>query len=228
LYQLIIAAFICVLFALSAKSLRRLKLYEMTTIAILIAIAVGGRAIFAAIPSIQPSSYIIILAGMMFGHGAGLVVGILTPVISNTVLGFGDYIWFQMLAWGLMGFLAGFLPKRFYPVPVVYGALWGYLFGFITNFWWLFASRLPLTPATIIAGNATSFPLDSMHAVCTAALFIVLPYGAVNKIYQKITGTGNHSREMKGKFTNEKSLSTDFSTDSANHDNLGSASQHTK
>jgi len=174
---------------LLSKSLQKLKLTDITTLALFISLAVAGRALFAPIPSVQPSSYFIIMCGLLFGPGGGFCAGVLTAILSNLLLGFGTYIWFQMLAWGLMGLFAGLLPKRNLFLTPAYGFIWGYLFGFITNFWYLFAGNIPITFSSIMIGTAGSFTFDTAHAVTNLILLVFLPYGVVYKIQSKIIGS---------------------------------------
>ena len=147
------------------------------------AISVGGRAIFSAIPSVQPSSYIIIITALLYGSEMGFIAGILTAVLSNLLLGFGPFVIYQMLGWGLMGFFAGFLKNRNFIIIAVYGFVWGFFYGWITNFWYILSVRaVPLNWTSIIAGAAFSFNLDLAHAICNFALLMVLPVNIIRKL----------------------------------------------
>ncbi|MEX2104005.1 MAG: ECF transporter S component, partial [Bacilli bacterium] len=75
-------------------------------ISILAAIAAIGRIPFAALPSIQPTSFVIIVTGLAFGAETGFMVGATAALVSNFFLGQGPWTPWQMFAWGMMGFTA--------------------------------------------------------------------------------------------------------------------------
>jgi len=128
------------------------------------------RVPFAAIPNLQPSTYLIICSGYVFGPVAGFVVGALTPLVSNFFLGHGPWTLFQVLAWGLAG--ASSVALRRLPLKtgwlVVAGIVWGMLFGIIMNLWTWIAFVYPLTLRSFMVTWAASIPFDIMHAAGNA------------------------------------------------------------
>jgi len=60
---------------------------EISFIAIMGAISAASRIPFAGIPSVQPSTFIVITVGAVFGAYAGFMVGIETALLSNFFLG---------------------------------------------------------------------------------------------------------------------------------------------
>ena len=76
-------------------------------IAVLSVIGALGRAVFAVIPSFNPNSAVVIIAGMQFGPLAGFLTGSLSALASNMLLGQGPWTLWQMTAWGMMGCFAG-------------------------------------------------------------------------------------------------------------------------
>ncbi|KEF36663.1 ECF-type riboflavin transporter, S component [Schinkia azotoformans MEV2011] len=60
-------------------------------IAILAAIAAVSRVPFAAIPSVQPTSFVIIIAAIVFGAETGFLVGAIAALVSNLFLGQGPW-----------------------------------------------------------------------------------------------------------------------------------------
>ena len=89
---------------------------EVALIAMLGTISAVLRVPFAAIPSVQPCTYLIICTGYVFGPVAGFMVGAITALISNFFLGQGPWTPYQMLAWGLAGasasYFRGLKPGR--------------------------------------------------------------------------------------------------------------------
>jgi len=133
------------------------------------------RVPFAAIPNLQPSTYLIICSGYVFGPVAGFAVGALTAIVSNFFLGHGPWTLFQVLAWGLAG-ASAFGLRRFTLKGrwlVLAGIAWGILFGIIMNLWTWIAFVYPLTARTFLVTWAASVPFDVMHAVGNA-LFLGL------------------------------------------------------
>ena len=187
--QIVILMFLVLLFVLQSRNLRKFTLTDLTVIAVLTAASSLGRALMQGIPSVQPSSFIIITVGMLLGPAAGYITGIFTVLISSLFCGYGTYVWWQMLGWGVMGLLAGYLPKKnliSIILAAAYGVVWGYIYGWITNLWWLFSSHTPINWTTIAAGNIGSLWPDTMHAVTNGVLLILLPYKRVLGIYKFI------------------------------------------
>ena len=84
---------------------------EIALVAMLATISAVLRIPFAVIPSLQPCTFLIICSGYVFGPTAGFMVGAMTPLISNFFLGHGPWTLYQMLAWGLIGYGAAYLPR---------------------------------------------------------------------------------------------------------------------
>ncbi|MCA0970305.1 ECF transporter S component [Halobacillus litoralis] len=112
-----------------------MNVYKLTLIAMLASLSVSGRIIFANIPNIQPSTAIIIITGFWLGPLGGVLVGLLTALLSNLVIGMGMWVVWQLVAWSIIGFGAGIIGKFWNNTPIwslmVYGAFGGFFFGFI-------------------------------------------------------------------------------------------------
>lgn len=133
-------------FYLSFES-RRPQAREVVLIAVLIALAVASRAAFFMTPQFKPMLAVILISGACLGPQTGFLVGSMSAFVSNFLFGQGPWTPFQMLAWGLMGWLAGLLAGRLSgqggqgPKPVrlaVLGFFSVYLIhGGITDLWTL-------------------------------------------------------------------------------------------
>lgn len=141
---------------------------EIALMATIAGLAGVLRLPFAALPNIQPTTFIVIMSGYIFGPTAGFVVGAIATLVSNSFLGHGPWTPWQMVAWGLAGCSAGWISslklfdKR---IPMaIFAFIWGFLFDYIMNLWhWLFFVY-PLNLKTFIATYIASFYFDLMHA----------------------------------------------------------------
>ena len=149
---------------------RELKAEEMVIISMLSAIGAIGRVPFAAIPSVQPTSFVIIMSGLSFGGNTGFMVGSTAALVSNMLLGQGPWTPWQMFAWGMMGFTASlFKNTKFMKGTIgrsIFGAIWGFLFGWIMNLWGvLYLDSSTLTWKVYLASCIASFKFDLNHAI---------------------------------------------------------------
>ncbi|MDN5344639.1 MAG: energy-coupling factor transport system substrate-specific component, partial [Clostridia bacterium] len=85
----------------------RVSTREVAVIAMLGTIAAVGRVPFAGLPNIQPTTFMVIISGFVFGSRAGFMVGSTAALVSNFFLGQGPWTPWQMFAWGLAGTTAG-------------------------------------------------------------------------------------------------------------------------
>jgi energy-coupling factor transport system substrate-specific component len=143
---------------------------EIALVAMLGTISAAARVPFVAIPGVQPSTFIIICSGYVFGAVAGFMVGAVTALVSNIFLGQGPWTPYQMLAWGLVGvssaLMRNFRLSLIWLIP--FGILWGYLYGWIMNTWFWVSFAYPLTFKTFLFYQSTSLWFDTFHAVGNA------------------------------------------------------------
>jgi len=143
---------------------------EVALVAMLGTISAVLRVPFAAIPNVQPCTYLIICSGYVFGPVAGFMVGAITALISNFFLGQGPWTPYQMLAWGLAAVSAAYV-RRLNPGKVgliVFGVIWGYLYGWLMNTWFWVSFTYPLTLRTFVVTQFSSIWFDTFHAAGNA------------------------------------------------------------
>ncbi len=143
---------------------------EVVLVAMLGTISAVLRVPFAAIPNVQPCTYLIICSGYVFGPVAGFMVGAITALISNFFLGQGPWTPYQMLAWGLAAVSAAYV-RRLNPGKVgliVFGVIWGYLYGWLMNTWFWVSFTYPLTLRTFVVTQFSSIWFDTFHAAGNA------------------------------------------------------------
>lgn len=114
---------------------------EIVLVAVLAAIAAVSRVPFSILPSVQPTSFVIIVSAIVFGSETGFMIGATAAIVSNIFLGQGPWTPWQMFSWGMIGFIAGLLRNTFFMKKLwgrlLYGLIVGFLFGWIMNFWGL-------------------------------------------------------------------------------------------
>lgn len=166
-----------VLIFFTAFENKNIKTEKIVLIALLSAISIAGRVLFAAIPSVQPSSFIIIITGIVFGRQMGFMTGAVTALASNMILGQGPWTPWQMFCWGMMGFLSGVLSEQLkkYPVfRILYGFSWGFVFGWIMNLWFISGGYLgSFSIEAIVLAGAASFFMDLSHGLANAFLLAI-------------------------------------------------------
>lgn len=150
---------------------------EMLLIAVLGAIAAVSRVPFAPLPSVQPTSFVIIMTGLAFGAEAGFLVGSIAALVSNFFLGQGPWTPWQMFCWGMIGFTAGLLKDTTWMKTrigqSVFGFGWGFLFGWIMNLWFILGFYDEPKWTIFLSAYAASFYFDLAHALSNV-FFIML------------------------------------------------------
>lgn len=167
---------------------------RLVVLATLIAISVIGRIIFAAIPGFKPVTAIVVIAAIFFGPEAGFLVGSLSALVSNVFFGQGPWTPFQMVAWGLLGFLAG-LPYIRHKLRTnrlllaIYGVFAGIAFSLIMDIW------------TAMSLDGT-FKLNRYIALVSLSIPFMIVYAISNVIFLLLTikPIGNTLTRLKRKY----------------------------
>ncbi|WP_288530560.1 ECF transporter S component [uncultured Secundilactobacillus sp.] len=147
---------------------------EIVFLAVLATVAALGRVAMAAVPDVKPTSFVVVMTGLTLGPEAGFIVGSTSAVVSNLFLGQGPWTPWQMFAWGAMGISAGLIRNfkiahnRYFLATL--GLIYGFLFGWIMDLWYVMVYVQPLNIKTFIAAYLASFYFDLAHGVTTAIL----------------------------------------------------------
>ncbi len=132
------------LLALIAEAQQGLTVHTIAMIGTLVGLNTVLRVIDNVVPlpgGFSPVFLLMILVGYTFGARLGFMMGALTMLVSGplTAGGIGPWTPYQMLAAGWVGMCAAWIPRRLprIPILVAYGAVWGWLYGALTNlsFW---------------------------------------------------------------------------------------------
>lgn len=142
---------------------------EVALIATMASLAAVSRVPFAAIMSLQPTTFIVMITGYVFGPQMGFIVGAAAALVSNFFIGQGSWTPWQMFCWGMCGVLAALLARKCKEFNLTLFAILtgicGYLFGWVMNIWHWVGFVYPLTMKTFIATYALSVPFDTLHAL---------------------------------------------------------------
>ncbi|MFS0751546.1 ECF transporter S component [Oceanobacillus sp. 1P07AA] len=153
--------------------------YRLTLLAILSALAVGGRYAFQFLPNVQPVTAIIIVCGILLGPLSAIIVGILTTFLSNMLLGMGIWTIWQMISWCMIGLISGLIGKYVAKTPlwfiVTIGIFAGYLYGFVISL-----TTYQVT-GHFIPYYVAGLPFDTAHAVGNG-VFLLLLYPAIKRL----------------------------------------------
>ena len=152
---------------------RRLVLVSAMT-----ALCIVGRFI----PFFKPITALTIITAIYLGAESGFLVGALSALLSNFYFGQGPWTAFQMLAWGMIGLIAGYLSaplKKSRVFLLLYGAISGVLFSLIMDLWsvmW-YAGELNLT--LYKAGLITALPHTALYTASNLVFlwFLAQPFG---------------------------------------------------
>ena len=163
---------------------------EVVLIAVMVTIAVIGRAAFFWAPQFKPIIAIVIIAGIAMGPRSGFVVGSMSAFVSNFIFGQGPWTVFQMVAWGLIGMIAGalFFGKRFekkseMAALLVYGAASCFLIhGALTDLWTAFSLTARPNLAAILTVYATGLIADTVLAIATVIFLLLMTRPMLRKL----------------------------------------------
>lgn len=173
------------LFIKGRKLFEELSIEEVVLISILSSIAGVTRVPFAAIPSFQPTTAIIIIVGIVYGRKIGFITGIIAAFVSNIFLGHGPWTPWQMIAWGLCGFFAEYIRGKNKYIIYLYGFLSGILFGWFMNIWHIVGFVDVINIKTIFLTYVSSFYFDLIHGVGNV-MFIAMLLPTLYKFLNRI------------------------------------------
>lgn len=175
-----VAIMSCLLFYIVYE--KRGKTRKLVVVAVMTALAITGRFVFAAVPSFKPVTAIIVITAIYLGSSAGFLTGSLSAFISNFYFGQGPWTPFQMLSWGIIGFCAGMLKKPLKKNCIflsLYGAFSGVFYSVVMDFWNVLWYSHDFNLELYIAALFTSLPHTVIYAISNIVflLFMNKPFG---------------------------------------------------
>jgi len=151
---------------------------RMVIIAVMTALSVLGRFVFAAIPGFKPITAMVVITAIWLGGESGFLVGSLTALISNFYFGQGPWTPFQMLSFGLIGIFAGFLAKPLKQsrlLLALYGIFAGIFYSCVMDIW-------------TVLWYDEGFQWQLYLAAITTAVPYMISYAASNVIFLLLLG----------------------------------------
>lgn len=180
--SVMLAILACIPFFISFES-KKNATRKLVLIAVMIALSVAGRFIFAPIPFFKPITAMVIISAVYLGKDAGFLVGAMTAVISNIYFGQGPWTPFQMFGWGITGFFAGVLSNQILRskiIMIIYAIISGFTYSFILDFWTTVWTDGTFNISRFIAITATSLPVTLVYAVSNI-IFLLLLFKPIGK-----------------------------------------------
>ena len=155
---------------------------RIIVIAVMTALSILGRFVFAPIPGFKPITAMIVITAIWLGGESGFLVGVLTVVISNFYFGHGPWTPFQMFSFGMIGLLAGFLAKPLKKSRValaLYGVFAGIVFSCIMDVWSVLWYENGFDPRLYWGALLTAVPYMVSYAVSNVIFLLLLgrPFG---------------------------------------------------
>ena len=167
---------------------RRPQARELVVIAVLIAIAVAGRAAFFMAPQFKPVLAIVIIAGVCLGGESGFIVGAMTAFVSNFFFGQGPWTPWQMFCFGIIGFLAGFLFKHgILSCKKLHLCIFGglaafFIYGGLIDIWTILMVTPEPTIGTAIVVYGAGLWFNLIHAAATVMFLFFLSGPMIEKL----------------------------------------------
>lgn len=151
---------------------------RLVIVAVMTALCVVGRFI----PFFKPITALTIFTAMYLGGESGFLTGALAALLSNFSFGQGPWTPFQMLAWGLIGLIAGYLAeplKRSRFFLLTYGVLAGVAYSLIMDVWSVMWYGGGFHWALYLAAIISALPYTLLYSISNFLFlyFFAKPFG---------------------------------------------------
>ena len=169
---------------------RKPKTREIVTLAVMTALAVVGRLAFFMTPQVKPCAAIIIITGVMLGRQSGFLCGALTAFVSGFFFGQGPWTPWQMIAFGIIGFLSGVLFSK-KNIKYAYNkwiiSIYGFLatfviYGFILDTATVFMYTDTPKTETFVATYLSGSGFNLIHAASTFVVLFLISNATIKKL----------------------------------------------
>lgn len=173
----LIAAFLtCIPFYITFEKSKATS-KEIMLVALMTAFSVCGRIMFSFIPFFKPITAFTIISGMYLSAPAGFICGSFSALISNIYFGQGPWTLFQMISWGLIGFISGVIGEKLLEkriILVIYAFISGVLFSLIMDLWTVLNIDKEFNLSRYIIQLISSFPIMIIYSLSNIVFLILL------------------------------------------------------
>ena len=165
---------------------RRPQAREIVILAVMTALAVAGRAAFYWAPQFKPVCAIVIITAVAFNAEAGFMTGAAAGLVSNFFFGQGPWTPWQMLGFGLVGFLAGlvFYDREVKKLPLLLYGFFSVLivYGVTVDTGSLLMYSQAVSWRALLAMYASGFVFNLIHAGSTVIFLWLLGDPLLSKL----------------------------------------------
>ena len=151
---------------------------RMVIVSVMIALSIVGRMI----PFFKPVTALTIITAVYLGGEAGFMVGAFSALLSNFYFGQGPWTPFQMLAWGFLGLLAGFLAKHLKRSKIfllIFGVFSGIIFSMVMDLWTILWYHDGWNMTLYVSAMITAIPHTVLYSISNFLFlfFLSKPFG---------------------------------------------------
>lgn len=148
---------------------------ELAYLALIVAACVVGRILFQPIPNVQPMTAIFLIITNYLGLSRGLLVSLLSVLITNLYMGMGIWTIAQLLSYAVLlilfkGILLLPIVGHSFYVQWGYSFLAGFLYGLIISIVDVFIYGMSAFLPYYIQGLS----FDFLHGIGNAVFFLLL------------------------------------------------------
>ncbi|HHV39175.1 MAG TPA: ECF transporter S component [Tepidimicrobium sp.] len=162
---------------------------EILCISVMSTLSVVGRLIFVMLPGFKPVTAITAITGAFLGPESGFLTGALSAIISNIYYGQGPWTPFQMLTWGLLGFIAGILSKfnlmENKIVIILYGIFSGIVFSLMMDIWFVLSIDGLFTWEQYYMAIIAALPFTIIYCISNV-VFLLLLYRPIGEKLERV------------------------------------------
>lgn len=161
------------------KKAEYFSVHRIALLAILTAMSTVGRLMFALpfLPNIQPMTAMFIIIALNIGIPDGLIVSLLSMLLTNLFLGMGPWTVMQIASFAVVILITGLL-KTFYQFGkinirfafAIWALIAGFLYGFVISYLNFYLYGLN----NFLVYYLNGLPFDLMHGLGNFGFFLIL------------------------------------------------------
>lgn len=177
LISLIVAALAVLLFIAGFEK-KQVGSRRLVLAAVMTALCIVGRFI----PFFKPITAITVISALYLGGQTAFLIGAISALLSNFYFGQGPWTPFQMMAFGLIGLIAGYISDiliKHKSLLLLYAVISGVIYSLIMDVWTVVWYSGGLNIALYLSAALTALPHTLMYAVSNFLFlwFLAKPFG---------------------------------------------------